>query len=153
MQILEPNAYTKQFKKPKNVFENSDSHPFPVLEDSFKKGQNRFDPNATFYPRPPSLSPIFYNKFSTSHILRRRNCTNGELRLHTRRSSFLNGSEAFQRLLLLNAVIAKVRLTNKSHKTISRIFCIVGPGDYVQLAWRILSRPLQIIHFQPVFNH
>jgi hypothetical protein len=26
-------------------------------------------------------------------------------------------------------VTAKERLTNKSHKTISRIFCVFGPGD------------------------
>jgi hypothetical protein len=52
-------------------------------------------------------------------------------------------SKACQHLLLLNAVTAQVRLTNKSHKTISRIFCIFDPGDYVQLAWRIFCRPLQ----------
>ncbi len=52
--------------------------------------------------------------------------------------------KACQRLLVLNAVTAQVRMMNKSHKTISRIFCIFGPGDYVQLAWRIFCRPLHM---------
>ncbi len=52
--------------------------------------------------------------------------------------------KACQRLLVLNAVTAQVRLMNKSHKTISRIFCVFDPGDYVQLAWRIFCRPLHM---------
>jgi hypothetical protein len=48
-------------------------------------------------------------------------------------------SKACQRLLLLNAVTAKVRLTNKSHKNDLPDFLYI----YVQLAWRIFSRSVQ----------
>ena len=47
-------------------------------------------------------------------------------------------------LLLLNAVTAKVRLTNNSVKTISRIFVYLIREIYVQLTWRIFSRQYNI---------
>jgi hypothetical protein len=45
--------------------------------------------------------------------------------------------------IALNAVTAQIRLTNKSVKTISRIFVYLIREIYIQLAWRIFSRPQQ----------